>query len=70
MWPKMPHKTQATVAEMLSDFRGLYARVAFKLDVSASMVSRVADGNRSSTKIEAALQQELKAFRDKLDKYL
>jgi len=70
MWPKMPHKTQATVAEMLSDFRGLYARVALKLDVSASMVSRVADGNRSSTKIEAALHQELKALRDKLDKYL
>jgi hypothetical protein len=63
----MPRNIQA---EMLSDFRGLYARVALKLNVSASMVSRVADGHRTSTEIEAALHEELKALRDKLDKYL
>jgi hypothetical protein len=34
------------------------------------MVSRVADGNRASTKIEAALHEELKALKDKLDRYL
>jgi hypothetical protein len=28
------------------------------------MVSRVADGNRASTKIEAAVYEELKALRD------
>ena len=61
---------QAPVAEMVTDFRGLYARVARKLNVSASMVSRVTDGNRVSKEIEAALHEELKAFRDKLEKYL
>lgn len=55
---------------MLSDFRGLYSRVARKLNVSASMVSRVADGNRASTRVEAALHEELKALKDKLDRYL
>jgi hypothetical protein len=66
----MPRKSQATVAEILSDFRGLYSRVACKLNVSASMVGRVADGNRFSTKMEAALYDELKALKDKLDQYL
>ena len=66
----MTQKSPATVSEMLSDFRGLYSRVARKLNVSASMVSRVADGNRASAEIEAALHEELKTFKDKLDKYL
>jgi hypothetical protein len=56
-------------ADIISDFRGVYARVARKLKVSASMVSRVADGNRASTEIEAALHEELKTLKDKLDKY-
>lgn len=66
----MAQKSQATVGEMLSDFRGLYSRVARKFNVGASMVSRVADGNRASTKIEAALHEELKALKDKLNRYL
>lgn len=67
---KMTPKSPATVAEMVSDFRGVYAKVARKLKVSASMVSRAADGNRASTEIDAAMHKELKASKDKLDKYL
>jgi hypothetical protein len=67
---KMTPKSPATVVEMVSDFRDVYARVARKLKVSVSMVSRVADGNWASTEIEAALHKELKAFKDKLNEYL
>ena len=66
----MPRQSQDTVVAMLADFKGLYARVARKLNVSASYVSRVASGSRTSTEIEAALRDELKALKDKLEKYL
>jgi hypothetical protein len=62
--------TRPRAADIISDFRGIYARIARKLKVSASMVSRVADGNRDSTEIEAALDDELKALKVKLEKYL
>jgi hypothetical protein len=62
--------TRPRAAEIISDFRGIYARVARKLKVSASMVSRVADGHRASTEIETALHEELKVLKAKLDKYL
>ena len=41
-------------------YRGLYSRVARKLGVDRSYVSRVARGERRSKEIEAALAQELK----------
>ncbi|HUN88713.1 MAG TPA: hypothetical protein VMU28_07960 [Terriglobales bacterium] len=41
-------------------YRGLYSRVARKLDVDRSYVSRVARGERRSKEIEAALAAELK----------
>jgi len=41
-------------------YRGLYSRVARKLGVDRSYVSRVARGERRSRQIEAALSQELK----------
>jgi transcriptional regulator with XRE-family HTH domain len=41
-------------------YRGLYSRVAKKLGVDRSYVSRVARGERASKEIEEALQQELK----------
>jgi hypothetical protein len=66
----MTRPSEDTVAALLADFGGLYARVAQKLNVSAPMVSWVADGNRVSTKIETALHEELKAFQDKSNKYL
>ena len=41
-------------------YRGLYSRVALKLGVDRSYVSRVARGERRSPEIESALQVELK----------
>jgi hypothetical protein len=52
---------------IVSSFRGMYARVARKLKVSPSMVSRVADGHRISPKIKAALREELNAMKQQLD---
>ena len=66
MTPRLRYRA----ADIISDFRGVYARIARKLDVSASMVSRVAGGSRASTAIDAALHEELKVLRVKLDKYL
>lgn len=40
-------------------YRGLYVRVARKLGVDASYVSRVARGDRRSTEVESALRQAL-----------
>ena len=50
----------------VSSFRGVYARVARKLKVSWSMVSRVADGHRISPKIQVALREELHAIKQKI----
>ena len=41
-------------------YRGLYARVARRLGVDRSYVSRVARGERQSRRVERALQAELK----------
>ena len=41
-------------------YRGLYSRVARKLGVDRSYVSRVARGQRRSQEIEAALKSELR----------
>jgi hypothetical protein len=64
-----PRFAASVLAEMgvVSSFKGLFARVARTLDVSPSMVSRVASGHRSSPKIQAALLEELKVVRQKLD---
>jgi hypothetical protein len=55
---------------IVSSFRGLYARVARKLKVSPSMVSRVAGGHRFSPKIQAALREELEVIKQKLNMVL
>ena len=52
---------------VVSSFRGMFARVARKLKVSPSMVSRVAGGHRISPTIQAALHEELEAIKEKLD---
>jgi transcriptional regulator with XRE-family HTH domain len=41
-------------------YRGLYSRVARRLGVDRSYVSRVARGERRSKRVERALQAELK----------
>jgi predicted transcriptional regulator len=63
----MSQQFQVNVAEIILNFRGLYARVARKLNVSASFVSRVASGERKSAGIETELREELKKLKDKLN---
>jgi len=55
-----------TTAEIISAFAGVYARVARKLKVSSSLVSKVASGDRISPEIDAALRGELKQLKKKL----
>src|SRR5277367_4432568 len=52
---------------VLSIFRGLYQRVAAKLGVDPSYVSRVARGERQSEKVLAALQEEMDVIRQHLN---
>jgi len=47
-------------------YRGLYVRIARKLDVDPSYVSRVARGDRRSRQIENALSQELERISSRL----
>jgi len=47
---------------LASFLRGLYGRVADRLRVDPSFVSRVARGERQSEEIEAALIQEMRAI--------
>lgn len=44
---------------LASAFRGIYSRVASRLRVDPSYVSRVARGERNSEKIETALEDEM-----------
>jgi hypothetical protein len=53
---------------VLAVFRGLYQRVAAKLGVDPSFVSRVARGERKSPAVLAALQDEMRVIRDHLNK--
>src|SRR5271156_558505 len=45
---------------LASQIRGLYGRVASRLKVDPSYVSRVARGERRSSEIEASLESELR----------
>jgi hypothetical protein len=45
---------------LVSAFRGLYRRVANRLNIDPSYVSRVARGERQSREIEAALEDEMR----------
>jgi hypothetical protein len=49
-----------TLFNLASLVRGLYGRVARKLDIDPSYVSRVARGERQSEVIKAALEREMK----------
>jgi hypothetical protein len=48
-------------------FKGMFARVARKLKVSPSMVSKVASGHRYSPEIQSALLEELRVVKQKLE---
>jgi hypothetical protein len=53
---------------VLAVFRGLYQRVAGKLGVDPSFVSRVARGERRSPAVLAALREEMSVIREHLNK--
>jgi plasmid maintenance system antidote protein VapI len=57
--------------EIVSDsFRGVYLRVAKKVKLDASTVSRVANGTRRNVVIEMALREELILVRKTLAEFL
>ena len=49
-------------------FHGIYNRVAAKAGVHHTMVSRVARGERSSSRVSEAIREELRAIRDYLNR--
>lgn len=49
----------ATISDVLAGYRGVYARVAQRLGVDASYISRIADGSRSNQVIQKALVEEI-----------
>ena len=53
----------------VSLFRGIYNRVAKRLGVDPSYVSRVARGERKSTVVEKALAEEVRLIRDHLNNH-
>jgi transcriptional regulator with XRE-family HTH domain len=65
----MPSERGMTVSDVVGTARGIYERVARRLEIDASMVSRVASGKRMSPEIDAALREELRELKKKLDIY-
>jgi transcriptional regulator with XRE-family HTH domain len=53
----------------VSLFRGIYNRVAKRLGVDPSYVSRVARGERKSAVVEKALAEEVSLIRDHLNNH-
>lgn len=53
----------------VSLFRGIYNRVAKRLGVDPSYVSRVARGERKSAVVEKALAEEVRVIRDYLNNH-
>lgn len=53
----------------VSLFRGIYNRVAKRLSVDPSYVSRVARGERKSVLVEKALAEEVRIIRDHLNNH-
>jgi hypothetical protein len=58
-----------TPGKIISAFAGVYARIASKLKVSPSFVSKVASGSRKSSQIEEALCDELRILKKDLATY-
>jgi hypothetical protein len=68
---KMSHKDETKDGDLLvalAMFHGIYKRVARKLGVGGTMVSRVARGKRNSPEISEAIHSELRSIRDYLNR--
>ena len=60
------HKKNGLLASRLTEisrFRGIYSRIARKLGIDRSLVSRVARGERTSQRVSKALLAELHALK-------
>ena len=64
-----PEPAGRTPGNIISAFAGVYARVASKLKVSPSFVSKVASGSRKSSQIQEALHNELRILKKDLVSY-
>ena len=53
------HNKKPELARHAALYRGLYSRVARQLGIDRSYVSRVANGERKSSRVEQALIREL-----------
>jgi hypothetical protein len=67
--PDYPGPGERTPGKVISAFAGVYARIASKLKVSPSFVSKVASGSRKSSQIEEALCDELRILKKDLTTY-
>jgi hypothetical protein len=67
--PDYPGSVARTPGKIISAFAGVYARIASKLKVSPSFVSKVASGSRKSSEIEEALCDELRILKKDLTAY-
>src|ERR1700693_127830 len=67
--PGCPGTPGRTPGNIISAFAGVYARIASKLKVSPSFVSKVASGSRKSSQIEEALRNELRILKKDLATY-
>ena len=65
----IPDYSGRTPGKIISAFAGVYARIASKLKVSPSFVSKVASGSRKSSQIEEALRNELRILKKDLVTY-
>jgi predicted transcriptional regulator len=63
-----PETEDGDLLVVLGMFHGIYSRVARKLGVNQSTVSRVARGKRTSTKVSKAIHNELRSIRDYLNR--
>src|SRR6202045_2160800 len=61
--------SNTTSTPSISLFRGIYNRVAKRLGVDPSYVSRVARGERKSAVVEKALEEEVRVIRDPLNNH-
>jgi transcriptional regulator with XRE-family HTH domain len=68
--PKSPIINEPTISDVLAGYRGVYARVAEKLGVDASYISRIADGSRSNNAIQRALIEEIQLLNEATVRFL
>ena len=68
--PKSPIIGEATISDVLAGYRGVYARVAQKLGVDASYISRIADGTRTNNSIQQALIEEIQNLNEATVRFL